>query len=180
MNLKLTTHKLNEMDLGNTYGKLISTLSPNFSFGVKALLHSALSQLTVLVYICEIFYVLTISLVKISILIFYLRVFPTQAFRVRCWAVIAFIAAGSIAFMFATIFQCSPISFVFNKNLHGGKCVNFNTATWVNGAFNIFQDLLIIALPISEVRKLQLEVKKKISLYIMFALGGSWVSPCQS
>jgi hypothetical protein len=83
-----------------------------------------------------------------------------------------FCVAGSFAFTVVSIFQCRPLSYVWNKNLHGGKCIDFNSATWANGAINILQDLIIIALPIPEVRKLQLGRKKKIGLYIMFGLGG--------
>ena len=86
-----------------------------------------------------------------------------------------FCLTGAFAFLIVTIFQCHPLSYAWNKNIHGGKCINFNSVTWANGAINIFQDLLIIALPIPEVRNLQLERKKKIGLYIMFGLGGLWV-----
>lgn len=77
-----------------------------------------------------------------------------------------------MAFFLTTIFQCHPISFAWNKSIPGGKCINFNAAAWTNAAFNILQDLLIIVLPISELRKLRLETKKKIELYLMFGLGG--------
>jgi hypothetical protein len=128
--------------------------------------------LTLLVYLCEVFYVITFSLIKISILTFYLQVFPARSFRIQCWSVMVFCLISSFTFAVVTILQCHPVSYVWNKTLKDGKCINFNSVTWVNGAINIFQDLLIIALPISEVRKLQLERKKKIGLYIMFGLGG--------
>jgi hypothetical protein len=108
----------------------------------------------------------------VSILIFYLQVFPTRTFLIQCWSVLTFVVVGSFVFSVVAIFQCHPVSYVWNKNLHGGKCINFNSVTWANGAFNILQDLLIIALPISEVRKLRLGQKKKMGLYIMFGLGG--------
>jgi hypothetical protein len=83
-----------------------------------------------------------------------------------------FCVLGSIAFTIVAIFQCHPLSYVWNKNIHGGKCIDFNSVTWVNGGVNILQDILIVALPISEVQSLQLGRKKKIGLYIMFGLGG--------
>jgi hypothetical protein len=84
----------------------------------------------------------------------------------------AFCVTSSIAFTLVTIFQCRPVSYTWDKNIKGGKCINFNGGAWANGAINILQDILIVALPIQEVRKLQLERKKKIGLYIMFGLGG--------
>ncbi|KAG0646944.1 hypothetical protein D0Z07_6289, partial [Hyphodiscus hymeniophilus] len=79
----------------------------------------------------------------------------------------AFCVASSVAFLLVAIFQCHPLQYVWDKSIEGGRCVDFNSTTWVNGALNILQDLLIVALPISEVRKLQLERRKKIGLYIM-------------
>ncbi|OBT42483.1 hypothetical protein VE00_07929 [Pseudogymnoascus sp. WSF 3629] len=131
-----------------------------------------ISKLLYWFYICEVFYVVTTNLVKFSILAFYLKVFPARPFRLHCWAIMCLILASTIAFLFTTIFQCNPVSFVWNKNIPGGRCINFNAVTWTNAAFNIVQDLLIIALPIPEVKKLQLKRKKKIQLYLMFGLGG--------
>jgi hypothetical protein len=121
---------------------------------------------------CEVFYIITISLTKVSILTFYLKVFTARTFRNQCWATMVFCVTSSIAFTLVTIFQCQPVSYAWDKTIREGKCVNFNRGAWANGAINILQDILIVALPIQEVRKLQLERKKKIGLYIMFGLGG--------
>lgn len=129
-------------------------------------------QLLYWFYLCEVFYVITISLIKLSVMTFYLQVFPTRSFRIQCWAVMAFCVASAFAFLLVTIFQCHPISYVWNKNIRGGKCVNFNLATWVNGGVNILQDILIVGLPISEVRTLKLGRRQKVGLYAMFGLGG--------
>lgn len=128
-------------------------------------------QLLYWFYICEMFYIITISLIKVSILIFYLQVFPSRSFRIQCWSVMAFCVGSSFAFTIVTIFQCHPVSYVWDKNQSRGHCINFNSVTWANGGLNILQDVLIVALPISEVRKLQLGQKRKIGLYVMFGLG---------
>lgn len=112
------------------------------------------------------------TLIKFSILTFYLSVFPARPFRLQCYGVIVFVLVSTVAFVFATVFQCRPVSFAWNKEIAGGKCIDFNAVTWANAAFNIAQDVLIVALPISEVRKLQLDPKKKMGLYMMFGLGG--------
>ncbi|CZR64664.1 uncharacterized protein PAC_14562 [Phialocephala subalpina] len=123
-------------------------------------------------YICEILYVLTIGFIKISILFFYLRVFPRKSLRVACWATMAFCGASAVAFVLATIFQCHPIVYIWNKDMKGGRCVNYNSVAWANAAINIFQDIMIILLPMNELRHLQLTRKKKVGLYSMFGVGG--------
>jgi hypothetical protein len=89
----------------------------------------------------------------------------------------AFCTASCVAFTIATIFQCHPVPYVWDKDINGGKCMNFNSTAWANAAINILQDIIIVLLPVSEIRKLQLGRKKKIGLYIMFGLGGLSVSP---
>jgi hypothetical protein len=42
---------------------------------------------------------------------------------------------------------------------------------WVNAVINILQDLIIILLPMNELRHLQLNGRKKIGMYAMFGVG---------
>ena len=114
---------------------------------------------------------ITIGLIKVSLLFFYLRVFPARPFRIACWGTMAFCAATGITFALVTIFQCHPINYVWNKNIDG-KCVNFNSVAWANAAINIFQDIIIILLPMNELRQLKLSNRKKIGMYAMFGVGG--------
>ena len=120
-------------------------------------------------------YVMTIGLVKVSLLFFYLRVFPKKSFRIACWITIAFCAASAIAFTLVTIFQCHPIIYIWRKDLRG-KCVNYNSVAWANAVINIFQDIIIILLPMNELRHLQLNGRKKIGMYAMFGVGSLWVN----
>jgi hypothetical protein len=56
--------------------------------------------------------------------------------------------------------------------MKGGRCVNYNSVAWANAAINIFQDIIIILLPMNELRHLQLTRKKKVGMYAMFGVGG--------
>ena len=82
----------------------------------------------------------------------------------------AFCAATGIAFALATVFQCHPVIYVWRKDLKG-RCVNYNSVAWANAAINILQDVIIIVLPMSELRQLQLSTRKKIGMYAMFGVG---------
>ena len=110
-----------------------------------------------------------------SILFFYLRVFPKRSFRIQCWAVLAFCLMTTIAFSLVSIFQCQPVTYVWNKDIHG-KCVNYNTVSWVHAGMNILQDIIIAVLPIQELWTLQLSLRKRLGLYAMFGVGSMLVS----
>jgi hypothetical protein len=85
---------------------------------------------------------------------------------------IGYCVASTFAFLLVTIFQCRPIEYVWNKDIKGGKCVNYNAVAWANAAINIQQDLLILLLPVNALRQLQLGFKKKVGMYTMFGVGG--------
>ena len=86
-----------------------------------------------------------------------------------------FVAASTLTYTLVTSFQCHPIIYVWRKDLKG-KCVNYNSVAWSNAAINIFQDIIIILLPMNELRHLQLSRKKKIGMYAMFGVGGLFVT----
>ncbi|KAK8060685.1 hypothetical protein PG996_010615 [Apiospora saccharicola] len=124
-------------------------------------------------WISEITYVPAIGLTKICILFFYLRVFPSRGFRYACFGTIAFVVAFSIATLVTTIFSCSPVDFVY-KGWAGdskGTCININAFWFSQATINITTDLWIMMLPITQIKKLDLERKKKIFLCIMFCVG---------
>ncbi|KAH9222425.1 hypothetical protein DL95DRAFT_454437 [Leptodontidium sp. 2 PMI_412] len=124
------------------------------------------------VYIGENIYVAVLGLVKISILTFYLRIFQLQIpFRIAVYTTIVFIVLGSASISFSTIFQCRPIAYFWDKDLHG-KCLDVNALAYANSGLSIVQDFLIIGLPIRVVWNMNLDRKKKWSVAFMFALGG--------
>jgi hypothetical protein len=149
---------------------------PQLFFWCTLIIPPSATVLTLLVYICEILYLTTIGLVKISILLFYLRVFPLRSLHLASWTMIAYCVATTLAFLLVTIFQCHPIAYIWNKDIKGGTCVNYNAAAWANAAINIQQDLLIIFLPVNALQRLQLNLRKKIGMYAMFSVGGLLVS----
>ncbi|KAK8033675.1 hypothetical protein PG991_003073, partial [Apiospora marii] len=124
-------------------------------------------------WISEFTYVPAIGLTKICILFFYLRVFPSRGFRYACFGTIAFVVAFSLATFTVTIFSCSPVDFVY-KGWAGdsqGTCININAFWFSQATINITTDLWIMVLPITQIKKLDLERKKKIFLCIMFCVG---------
>lgn len=73
--------------------------------------------------------------------------------------------------MFATIFQCVPLERSWNKNIEG-TCIDSSDFWLANAVLNISTDVVVLALPIREVFKLQLRLQEKLMLYSVFLLGG--------
>jgi hypothetical protein len=70
----------------------------------------------------------------------------------------------------AVVLECLPISALWDTDLKG-RCVNSQALGFAGAGVGIFEDVVIILLPIYELRTLTLDWKKKAVLIIMFALG---------
>lgn len=83
----------------------------------------------------------------------------------------AFILASGFAFIFAIIFQCSPVAGAWDRTL-SSKCVDVNALAFSNSGVSIAQDLIILFLPVSELAALQMSLRKKLNVLGMFSIGG--------
>ena len=124
-------------------------------------------------YINEIFYFTEIFCIKLCLLIFYLRIFPSQTIRRLIWGTIFFTLICLFTFIFLTIFQCHPIQFYWEgwDGVSAGSCLNINILAWVNAATSIATDFWMIALPLSQIKSLQLHWKRKLAVTLMFVVG---------
>jgi hypothetical protein len=124
-------------------------------------------------YIMEVLYFFQVVLLKLSLLFFYHRIFPGKPVRRLIWATIIFNILYGIAFVFAAIFQCRPISFYWNRwdGEHTGQCININALGWANAAISIALDIWMLAIPLSQLLHLKLAWKKKIGVALMFCVG---------
>lgn len=119
-------------------------------------------------------YLASIALTKISILMFYLRIFPNPTFRKLVWVGVAYCVGYILGTVLALVFQCQPLNLAWNHwdGEHAGKCFNLNLLGWLAAALNMLGDLMVILLPFQELKKLALGRRKKAGIALMF-LGGS-------
>jgi hypothetical protein len=121
----------------------------------------------------EIFYILALGLSKISILFFYLRVFPAKEFRMQVYGIMALCGAYTIAFFVATTFQCLPVSLAWTQwdGLHEGKCNDIHLQGWIAAAINILLDVLVMVHPLKHLAGLNMTFKRKMMVMSMFSVG---------
>ncbi|KAK2607575.1 hypothetical protein N8I77_006238 [Diaporthe amygdali] len=126
-------------------------------------------------YMAETFYLTTLGLTKISILFFFLWVFPNARFRVCCWTVMTWVALSSLIIITLQIFQCTPIDAIWRSwdgNYPGSyHCFNINALTYAAAGLSIAQDVAILVLPLPLILRLNTNWRRKIGIVIMFSLG---------
>ena len=122
------------------------------------------------------------ALYRISFLCLYLRIFLDKTFRVLCKIGITFTALCNVAFILVTIFQCVPVSAIWDKTVEPATCIK-SKAFWFSYAMiNIVSDVTILALPIPQILKLHLSWRNKLGLIAVFMMGSLYSSrpPFQS
>ncbi|KAI7913663.1 CFEM domain-containing protein [Pyricularia oryzae] len=124
-------------------------------------------------YATAIMYFAEVTLLKMSLLWFYLRIFPSRGVRLALWATIAFNIAFGITFFLLGVLQCQPISYFWTKwdGEHEGTCVDINTVAWSNAGISIALDIWMLAVPLSQLQALRLNWKKKVGVALMFCVG---------
>jgi len=118
-------------------------------------------------------YVTALSLTKISILFFYLKVFPGRGFRYCVYVLVACNVCYAIIFDFMLAFQCHPIAGAWKAwdGTFEAKCISINVMGWTAAALNIVLDLAVIILPLPELFRLSMSLRKKVQIIMMFAVG---------
>lgn len=124
-------------------------------------------------FVGELCYLIGLAINKISILCFFLRIFPAKRLRQIIFVTMGICAAYGVAFFFATLFQCTPINYMWHQwdDEHEGWCNNFHLQGWLAAGFNIILDLIVLGLPLRELSRMNMSNRKKISVMLMFMTG---------
>jgi hypothetical protein len=119
-------------------------------------------------------YVLIQCTGKLSILLLYQRIFDTGNctgwFRISLKVLIAVTFVLETVYVFLVAFQCMPVSSLWDGTMAEAKCMNVGLAFVIGGTINITGDVILMVLPIPQLRKLQVSRKKKVAIAIMFAI----------
>lgn len=117
-------------------------------------------------------YILTVPLIKVSIILSYRRLFGMQW---TMWACIALSIAYWIGCSVAFLCSCQPVSYFWTQyeNPLGGY-VRYDIYPFyiAHAVANMAGDLLILLVPIPLVWRLKLRVGQKIQILSIFLLGG--------
>ena len=122
----------------------------------------------------HIIYTLISGLIKVSICLLYLRVFPN--IRIICLATIAFVTAMSVAIILATIFQCSPVDAVYDEQKYKHYTCFASIPFWyATAALSLVTDIWILLLPLKTVLGLHLRTRKRFVIAGLLSLGSLYV-----
>lgn len=126
-------------------------------------------------WLADQFYTALISLTKLSMCFFFLRIFShARQFRYTVYAILALNVVILIIFQVMVCFQCRPMHAFWTY--WAGEMVNyscFNLYAFALGqaVVSIAVDIIMISLPIHETMKVKLSPRKKFGVVVMFGMG---------
>lgn len=150
------------------------------------------TDLLYLFFIGEVMYLVIIPLTKISVLIFYLQIFPERIYKQATQLLILLNIISLISFVCGAIFQCTPIRLVAHSSARKefevlmcwssgawriwdgnfeASCTDLNKQVRASATVGIILDVAMLLLPMPALWKLKMTLRKKLHVMVMFGLG---------
>lgn len=111
------------------------------------------------------------ALIKISVVLLYLGIFPSKGFRTAAWTAVGFIAVSGLSMELFAIFTCSPVEYTWNKDIRPGSCISDIYPSGMGAIVGVIQDVTVVVLPAIQVRRLQMKTRRKMLVMGLFCLG---------
>ncbi|KAI0586086.1 hypothetical protein TUN199_01042 [Pyrenophora tritici-repentis] len=125
-------------------------------------------------WLCYIAYCWAMITSKISIGLFLLRVTVKALHKYIIYSAMGLTVLTGLIFFFVTLFQCSPVSFFWNKHIEGGTCVNVDVIiglTFLYSAISVISDFTFAILPFFLIWGLNMSYKTRIMLIPILGMG---------
>ncbi|KAF7670786.1 cfem domain-containing protein [Alternaria burnsii] len=124
-------------------------------------------------YTITLLYFIQCAMVKVLLILFFLRIFPRRRTVQLLWGTIAFIVIWTISFFIPGSFPCLPLADYWTAwdKAKPTKCLNIYAVIWVHATICIVVDIWMLSIPLYEVFHLQMTLTKKFSVALMFFVG---------
>lgn len=123
-----------------------------------------------LTFSTAILYLTTLTYLKISICIFYLRLFVDRKPRYLIIGTIIWILLFTIPCIIAWIFQCNPIRGAYDFSAHP-RCISITPIFYLSSVSNIITDVWLICFITPKILRLNLPTRQKHALLFVITLG---------
>ncbi|CAL8576045.1 hypothetical protein XPA_001936 [Xanthoria parietina] len=123
-------------------------------------------------YVGQLSQVLAFGFTKLSVLLFYRRIFQSPWLHRAVWFMVGIDFLWTVGFFFSHVLQCYPISVNWtNLGNIEGKCLDTNLMYMFMGWSDVATNVVILALPIPCIWALKMPVAKKAAVCGVFLLG---------
>jgi hypothetical protein len=114
---------------------------------------------------------LSLGCVKISILLFYLRLSPEEYFRITVYGLAACIVIYTFVGSFNFLFLCKPIAKSWDLTITDGSCIDVTKIWLFVAVMNIVTDIFILFLPVLMLWHVRMPRRQKIGVIAILMVG---------
>jgi hypothetical protein len=118
-------------------------------------------------------FTVTLTSARLSILLFYRRIFVGNTFRKLLWVNFGLQAFWGIAWLFTYAFQCVPTYLIWTVLVGQRKQCFDPKANFVFAISNVVMDVLVLVTPQTIIWKLQMSLRNKIAVSGIFLVGAA-------
>lgn len=118
--------------------------------------------------------VIALGTLKSGVVMFYRRIFVGDRFHKISLAVILFIVLWTVAFFFATVLECNGqnLNLIWKSvKTFIGQCQKYKTIQLAHCASDVATDLIVLSLPLPSIWRLNMSVRRKAVLSLIFLIG---------
>ncbi|KAL9008396.1 MAG: hypothetical protein Q9173_006474 [Seirophora scorigena] len=157
-----------------TYGLDITSFFAIRAGSGRHMITLTLDQITSLIktdQATQVLFGCSITATKLSILFFYLRLFPFRTFFVV--SLITGVAAllWWVGLMLTAFLHCRPLAYYWDRSIPNGYCVDEHLIGFTITSVNIVTDLVVLVLPIPWLWGMNMAVPKRMAVVGLFVLG---------
>ena len=84
---------------------------------------------------------------------------------------IGFVTSYAIASVVASIMECNPVPYAWDKTIPDGSCFNVTDFWYANAAFSISTDVVIWTIALPVMYRLKMQTRAKIGLMAVCGFG---------
>ncbi|KAI1816134.1 hypothetical protein GGS20DRAFT_575689 [Poronia punctata] len=125
-----------------------------------------------LTFVGTVLYGMVLTCIRLAVILFYLRIFPTKTVR-RGGYILAFLCvAWFVAIEGLNLARCTPVAFKWNRTIEGGRCISVQGGVIAVDVISLVMNGITVCLPIREVFKMDVSGRRKFAISCIFLIGG--------
>lgn len=121
--------------------------------------------------ILQTLWAIAVALIRSSIILLYIRIFPARSFRHTCYAILTLNGIFSLGAVLTVWLICVPIGCTWDFIRGCDACGSEGLFDLLNATISLLLDITVVLLPTPVLWGLQMPVKKKVIISGMFGLG---------
>ncbi|WQF90534.1 hypothetical protein CDEST_15548 [Colletotrichum destructivum] len=124
-----------------------------------------------MLYVGNLVYTVLQAAVKLSIVLFLRRIFPSQTFRRIAQGIEIILLLHGTLFTIPFAVQCTPVQSIWDRTITDRRCLNLQAVGFSSGGLAMAEDIAILLLPIPHVWQLKISLPRRLAVIALFSVG---------